>query len=122
MKSPNFYQFCRAHKLDFAILTLKEKIEFNQFVRPATLPSPEDTDFQNANLIISGWGKDRNGINQHKLHAAVVQLTPKEDVSMYGKRDNILFVGRSGPEAEGACQGDSGGVYAITTDHRDMLH
>ena len=103
---------------DFAILTLDGNIEFDQYVKPVSLPSPDDTGFENADLTISGWGNNHHGKSEPKLHTAKVHLTPKQDVikrwwTFNEEHGNcILFAGKKHSDStiSGTCDGDSGGT------------
>ena len=103
-------------------MTLKEKIKFNEYVKPAKLPSPDDTDFKNVELTISGWGETHDEERPNELRMAKVRVASKKDVRFLGMgqeigkkdRKTLLFVGRVEEDPEdvkGACRGDSGGTY-----------
>ncbi|XP_024085402.1 chymotrypsin-like protease CTRL-1 isoform X2 [Cimex lectularius] len=98
---------------DIALITLKEKASYDEYVHPICLPMPNDTNYKvNQTTIVAGWGStEYGGIMNDLLMAVAVPIWDQEQCSSSFSQtvfDTMMCVG--GYEGgKDSCQGDSGG-------------
>merc|ERR1712050_229827 len=101
-------------RYDIALIKLNRKVQFNEYVRTACMPSPNEYFVGQTNCIVSGWG----GLNEGALGPRILNAVKKPVISnavckqAYGS--SIYDSNICGGYAAGgkdACQGDSGGPY-----------
>ena len=58
---------------DFSILTLCEEVQFTKDISPACLPSNSNTNYDNRQAVVSGWGTlSTGGSTPSVLHEATL--------------------------------------------------
>jgi len=99
---------------DIALVRLPEKIEFNDYIRPACLPPAEDADNGYVGELTTpvGWGKNADSAGGITPTLQMVEDLPVIDNptcnSYYGIiYDGIMCIDSS--DGKGVCNGDSGG-------------
>merc|ERR1719318_1409626 len=99
---------------DIALVRLPEKIEFNDYIRPACLPPAEDADNGYVGELTTpvGWGKNSDNAGGITPTLQMVEDWPVIDNptcnSYYGIiYDGIMCIDSS--DGKGVCNGDSGG-------------
>ncbi|NWX89741.1 FA10 factor, partial [Nothoprocta ornata] len=102
---------------DIAIIKLKERIKFSEYVIPACLP---ETDFANEVLMsqkagmVSGFGREFEGGRLSKklkvLQVPYVDRNTCKQSTNFEITDNMFCAGYE-TEQKDACQGDSGGPH-----------
>ncbi|XP_064489484.1 ovochymase-2-like isoform X2 [Ornithodoros turicata] len=95
---------------DIAVISLRQRVTPDSFVRPVCLPIAEDDDKIGKNGVIAGWGREAEGGKDRATpkEANVPFVSNAECVKKYGPvilDSNIC----AGGNMEDACQGDSGG-------------
>ena len=111
------YDEATAYDYDFAVVTLKEPVEFDSKVTPACLA---DTSMIGDKLagkkaIVSGWGKlNENGVSPDVLHKVEVPVITSKKCdqyysdSWYDITSSMICAGETNGQID-SCQGDSGG-------------
>eukprot|EP00096_Caligus_rogercresseyi_P002681 TRINITY_DN14919_c0_g1_i1.p1 TRINITY_DN14919_c0_g1~~TRINITY_DN14919_c0_g1_i1.p1 ORF type:complete len:231 (+),score=55.90 TRINITY_DN14919_c0_g1_i1:35-694(+) len=114
---PNFVNNMFDYKNDIGIITLDEELEFNDFVRPACLPTLADNQetFLGDNTTITGWGR----IKGDPMPQSTSQLMFATGVPVignsicrlsYGSIINDRIICLDGYSVQKfTCNGDSGG-------------
>merc|ERR1711981_1110736 len=99
---------------DIALVRLPEKIEFNDYIRPACLPPAEDADNGYVGELTTpvGWGKNADSAGGITPTLQMVEDLPVIDSptcnSYYGIiYDGIMCIDSS--DGKGVCNGDRGG-------------
>lgn len=112
---------------DIALLRLKKKITYEQFIRPICLPPakgdiPRESTFYNASepAVVIGWGSEKkNGNSADQLKQLMKNIGSDEDCRKTGK-GNYTSQGMMCAKSEtgDACGGDSGGplMQGVETD------
>ena len=58
---------------DFSILTLCEEVQFTKDISPVCLPSNSNTNYDNRQAVVSGWGTlSAGGSTPYVLHEATL--------------------------------------------------
>ncbi|CAH2100977.1 unnamed protein product [Euphydryas editha] len=103
---------------DIALLTLHERVKFNEFVRPICLPVSDRK--INSELIIAGWGEINNKAeSSEKLLTGNIM---ENNVSCSNRLKNnfdpkTMICAQGVYERKDSCKGDSGGpLMAIMTN------
>merc|ERR1712168_1027860 len=99
---------------DFSILTLCEDVQFTTDISPACLPQSSNTNYDNRQAVISGWGTlSTGGTTPSVLHEATVKTMSNSQCTSsstsYSRgviTDRMICATASGKDS---CQGDSGG-------------
>ncbi|KAI4459188.1 hypothetical protein MML48_6g00015871 [Holotrichia oblita] len=105
------------HNHDIALIPLKEKIAFTNYIRAICLPQ---TTTNAIDFTVSGWGRTESGNSTAKLKVVVPRVNPafcEERYRTVGQSltDRQLCAG--GEQGYSACTGDSGGpLMAMTKD------
>ena len=130
------YKCLSIHRMymDYAIMTLKKKISFNENVVPACLPSPGDDEkaFGDDLLTVSGWGQDRWGEPAKVLKEAKLLAIPtwmckrhfehdKDYTFDRANADSLLCAGTGAYGESSACNGDSGGERLHITTYSAIM-
>jgi len=103
---------------DIALVRLPEKIEFNEYIRPACLPPAADESNGYVGELTTpvGWGKNADSAGGITPKLQMVEDLPVIDNptcnDYYGIiNDGIMCIDSSG--GKGVCNGDSGGTLNI---------
>lgn len=110
---------------DIALVVLKSKVEFNNFIRPVCLPPQSHKEITSFGYIV-GWGKTDNSPGSYQRHSDTLQelQVPAINAShCYSNHfelaqitSNRMFCAGFDNENKGACSGDAGGgFYTIET-------
>ena len=114
--------------MDYAIVTLKNMISYNENVVPACLPSPDDDEkaFGDDELSVSGWGLTDNnyGSDSDVLLEIKLPVIPLEecynrftdhrkDYLFNNEHISSIFCAGTNSTDTSACAGDSGGKLYI---------
>ncbi|XP_045487759.1 chymotrypsin-1-like isoform X2 [Pieris rapae] len=96
---------------DIAVISTKEAIKFNEYVK--ALPLPEKDVTSGMSCILSGWGKSHYWPQPEKLQYLYVKTLNSNDCNKK-LQERKTTVGSSqmctlNKRGEGTCQGDSGG-------------
>jgi len=104
---------------DFALIRLKEPIEFNDFTQPACAPNPAKT-YDGDSATVSGWGSDtQDYYNPTQMMHTITTVIPPNwacDIAHWSQgkiTDNMICAGKIPDYSEDACQGDSGGPMVV---------
>jgi len=115
---------------DIALIKLKNKVEFDQFIQPACLPyKPQQ--FTSECCHIAGWGKTKAGQSQEDMPDRLqVSSIPTKSASICKKEYPRIDLkktfcagypeGKAGEKHRDTCQGDSGGPF-ICKDGSDRF-
>ena len=76
----------RYMEYDFAILTLKNELKFNDKIQPVCLPHTEKDMFVNRIAITSGWGETEAGGQSNTLKEARMKVMSNDDCTAVIKR------------------------------------
>jgi len=104
---------------DISVLVVKQKFNPSSYIRPICLGSLSQKD-ANSDVLVVGWGKDRNGVHGTNLNIAKLQIqseafckdaapaaAPWFGAELFCAADQALT-------GSGSCPGDSGGpVFAL---------
>jgi len=109
---------------DIALVRLPEKIEFNDYIRPACLPPSEDENNGYVGELTTpvGWGKNSDNAGGITPTLQMVSDLPVIDNptcnSVYGIiYDGIMCIDSS--DGKGVCNGDSGGSLNMRQEGED---
>ncbi|XP_063709380.1 collagenase-like [Culicoides brevitarsis] len=109
---------------DIALWKLPQKLIFNEFIKPISLPNDFSDTFENSNAIVSGFGRTEGSTSSSQvLRYAFVKVISNEDcVKNFGGHvvtaGTICSIGAN--SLEGPCNGDSGGPLMINNKN-DVL-
>ncbi|XP_040579539.1 brachyurin [Lepeophtheirus salmonis] len=114
---PNYVNTLFTYQNDIGLIELDEELEFNDFVRPACLPTlaDVDTNLVGENTTISGWGRIRGEPNPlivpQLMYATDVPVMSNDVCRMsYGSIINEKIICLNGYSVQKfTCNGDSGG-------------
>ncbi|KAI5646895.1 trypsin domain-containing protein [Phthorimaea operculella] len=126
VKHPSFTSNAVRDINDIAVLTLNQKLQFTEKVRPICLPD-ESMNFKNIPLTVAGWGKTRQGAmtsSRYLLETKVTLVDGEKCRKSAIYRDNLVSDTMMCAYSLGkdACQGDSGGPLFAThakTHHKN---
>ncbi|XP_050305675.1 CLIP domain-containing serine protease B9-like isoform X2 [Anthonomus grandis grandis] len=115
---------------DIALLELGRKVEISQYVLPICLFS--STDYEDKNIIATGWGKTQSGSTSQTLKKVGLELfTQAECQEAYklvsrqqlplGIQETKQLCAGSHSQSKDTCQGDSGGPLQIRKNSRWYL-
>lgn len=119
----NFSPYDQSLSNDIALIKLRGSVEFNDFVRPACMPT-EDRNFENVELIVAGFGKTESSEkSRFKLKTEIVGVSNQACQNVYANdmiaitSNQICALGTSGQDS---CTGDSGQplIYANSKTSR----
>ena len=89
--NPNYNS--RTVDYDFSILTLCEEVDFTTDISPACLPTSSNTNYENRQAVVSGWGTlSSGGSTPTVLHevtintmsnAQVIQMDPLPSTALH---------------------------------------
>ena len=104
---------------DVALIELKDKVVFTDYVKPICLPSSKG-DFSllqtNATGTITGWGRKKKRRRSKKLQEVTVPIVSRAICQKanqgYHITGNMFCAGHKSGGLD-ACQGDSGGPFSI---------
>jgi len=107
---------------DLALIRLPEKITFNDYIRPACLPTPDLTADPGFLVTPIGWGRPSDSASGISPVLRMVQdlplITNKECNDVYGiVGDGVVCMDTSG--GKGTCNGDSGGPLGYYDESRE---
>ena len=103
---------------DFALLELKEPIQFEKGARPVFLPSASDIESMkpNTKLAVTGWGRTQTQLDWYCLGPCILRVaslkyTPGRNCVQHYKPGSQICAGDWDPPPTGktSCKGDSGG-------------
>merc|ERR1712055_880414 len=107
---------------DLALIRLPQKITFNDYIKPACLPTPDL--IAEAGFLVTpiGWGKPSDSAGGISPVLRMVQdlplITNKECNDVYGiVGDGVVCMDTSG--GKGTCNGDSGGPLGYYDESRE---
>jgi len=107
---------------DLALIRLPEKITFNDYIKPACLPTPDL--IAEAGFLVTpiGWGKPSDSAGGISPVLRMVQdlplITNKECNDVYGiVGDGVVCMDTAG--GKGTCNGDSGGPLGYYDESRE---
>ena len=104
---------CVHQRFDFALLELKENIQFQTDARPIYLPLASDIKklTPTSKLIVSGWGMAENGVYPMKLRAVALNYLGGNKCPLldWEETPDKICAGINGGGKD-ACVGDSGGT------------
>ena len=104
---------CVHQRFDFALLELKENIQFGTDATPIYLPSASDIKrlTHTSRLVVSGWGMADNRVYPIKLRAVTLNHLggKKCPLSNWEETPDKICAGINGGRKD-ACVGDSGGT------------
>ena len=107
---------CVQQRYDFALLELKENIQFNIGARPVFLPEAADIErlTPDSILVASGWGLDDHGSAPNKLRAVSLNYLPGNKCPLPHWEDtpDKICAGIDGGGKD-TCKGDSGGDSVV---------
>ncbi|GIX80962.1 proclotting enzyme [Caerostris extrusa] len=108
---------------DIALLKLKRKIEYTNFISSICLPNQSSGNFSGVNATVVGWGTvDFGGKVSPVLRQVTIPVWDNNECARTYRfeRINEAFMCAGSPEnGEDACQGDSGGpLMAVNDDNR----
>ena len=126
------YDEATAFDYDFAVVTLKEPVEFNSKVAPACLADTSMTGDKlvGKKAVVSGWGRlDEIGGSPNVLHKVEVPVITNKQCDQdysdywYEITSSMICAGETDGKID-ACQGDSGGNKNIsfTLQHTYILY
>jgi len=103
---------------DIALVRLPEKIEFNDFIRPACLPPAEDESNEYVGELTTpvGWGKNADSAGGITPKLQMVSDLPVIDNPTCNDYYGILNAGImciDSSDGKGVCNGDSGGTLNL---------
>lgn len=102
---------------DLALITLKEKITFTDYIRPICIfESSEKKVFTKG--IVAGWGKTSSSTNQHSDIPYAIVIPIVDDGSCYRNDSRLAQIAWeksfcAGSPGMSACQGDSGSGFFV---------
>lgn len=106
---------------DFALLKLKEPLEFFDEIQPVELPDQDEPVEEYTKCIVTGWGRtSEEGIMANKLRAAIV-FTWNEEKCAKAYEDTSPITDRmfcAHDSNKDACKGDSGGPLVSVYDQK----
>lgn len=104
---------CVHQRFDFALLELKENIQFGMDARPIYLPSASEIKklTPTSKLVVSGWGMANNRVYPMKLRAVTLNYLGGKKCPLPNWEDtpDKICAGVNGGRKD-ACVGDSGGT------------
>jgi len=99
---------------DIALIKMKSKVDFTDYIRPVCLPS-KDRSYNNHSTIVVGWGKlSEGGLPANVLQEVLVPIISQKQCrhkTSYRQdeiTENMFCAGFDQGKID-ACQGDSGG-------------
>jgi len=103
---------------DIALVRLPEKIEFNDYIRPACLPPAEDESNEYVGELTTpvGWGKNADSAGGITPKLQMVEDLPVIDNPTCNDYYGILNAGImciDSSDGKGVCNGDSGGTLNL---------
>ncbi|XP_050297192.1 chymotrypsin-2-like [Anthonomus grandis grandis] len=104
---------CNPAYYDVAVLVLKEKVEYSTYIKPVELPGPGLTTLmlENQKAIVTGFGKDENGVFPTYLKSTNVTIQPRPFCAKYKVPTDHICTDLK--DHRGDCGGDSGGPVVI---------
>jgi len=107
---------------DLALIRLPQKITFNDYIKPACLPTPDLIAEPGFLVTPIGWGKPSDSAGGISPVLRMVQdlplITNKECNDVYGiVGDGVVCMDTSG--GKGTCNGDSGGPLGYYDESRE---
>ncbi|UXI22791.1 Insulin-like growth factor 2 mRNA-binding protein 1 [Sarcoptes scabiei] len=117
---------------DIALVLLKEKVEFDEFLRPVCLPANSSVEVEpGTHCVVIGWGKkihDDYADYQSAIHEVEVPIVPHQKcIQWYSKQlpfhpipDTMVCAGYEQGKKD-ACQGDSGGPLLCTNEDQSWF-
>ncbi|CAG0885557.1 unnamed protein product [Cyprideis torosa] len=105
---------------DIGLLHFRQPIKYDQFTKPACIPSNHELKLANKNGIVPGWGKlKEKGEGPETLMKVVMRITTMEEcvaaLGPYNVASNKFCAGYLDGHKD-ACQGDSGGPIYVNAD------
>ena len=114
---------------DVAVLLLDRSADFNSYIQPVCLPSPETAnssyDFPNQQMVVNGWGNVVLGFEEQQSATVLQELRHLKEIplenngsttgcktllgSVIQLESHHMCVWKEGQELANGCQGDSGG-------------
>ncbi|XP_044262516.1 trypsin 5G1-like [Tribolium madens] len=101
---------------DFAILELKDSLEFGSKVSPVSLPSSDTVWEPGTSAFVSGFGviDDEEDTESTVLRGVTLQiLDDAECTKAYGEEYTNSTMMCAGEDGKDSCQGDSGGPLVV---------
>jgi len=107
---------------DLALIRLPEKITFNDYIKPACLPTPDLVAEPGFLVTPIGWGRPSDSASGISPVLRMVQdlplITNKECNDVYGiVGDGVVCMDTAG--GKGTCNGDSGGPLGYYDENRE---
>jgi len=120
---------------DIAVLKLKVKVAYNNYIRPACLPSSEKdiTVAEGKKCKLTGWGRTEVGSKgkmANVLQKAIMPVIDTEKCKQLNEQqtpdvitDGMMCGGPDPSKGVSACHGDSGGpLVCQNEDNKHVLH
>merc|ERR1719452_15371 len=109
---------------DIALVRLPEKIEFNDYIRPACLPPAEDesNDYVGQLTTPVGWGKNADSAGGITPKLQMVEDLPVIDNPTCDQTYGIIYDGImciDSSNGKGVCNGDSGGSLNMRQEEEE---
>jgi len=111
---------------DIALLELSQPVLFNNWVKPACLPTQDIEGKANQACYITGWGKIKHPGNMHHTLQQGRLAIPSKDTcnaKNFGAITKSMMCGGDGGETKlSGCHGDSGGPLVCNVNGKWELH
>jgi len=120
---PDWNTFADIYEADVAILELENEIQFNSFIQPICLASPQSSVAKSLNGIAVGFGRS-NGLSQiaRKLDISIINYHDCiNDRNDYGTYMSARSMCGGSTDGHGICQGDTGIGHYVKQNEKFYL-
>lgn len=98
---------------DIALVRLKQKVDYTNFIRPICLPEPNEASRNAEMMTTAGWGRIENGTASKVLLKVEIPFVDKRQCSRLYSSAGVFLIDSQicagGEGGKDSCAGDSGG-------------